>query len=103
MALEIEYTDPGSGVMLGEAYVRVRTAYVDYDANRAELTIGIFRDATARGEGLSPAATRFYTIGGPAFVAYFGVDVPAETAPTLRAVIYGFLKTLPEYKGAFDV
>lgn len=92
MALQLAYTTE-FGINLPTAYHQVVGIVYDSPNNYMQITVGIYVDVDAKNNDCPPMVLKNFTSGS------FNKDAP-YSAFTL---IYGFLKTLPEYAGAIDV
>lgn len=96
MALQQSITLAG-GIALDAAYHRIQRA--DYYTPTAEgsepsftLEVGVYRDAQARADGISPV-----------YVQPHHLPLPEVPTGNLLAQGYDALKALPDYAGALDV
>lgn len=105
MALQLSYDD-SFGTTHASAYHRVVALQLNISEQVAKVQVGTYKDAQARSDGkdlVSVKAYMFTPTTTPAYADLFGVAVmdPVDTNPI--KVVYGHLKTLPEWSGASDV
>ncbi len=102
MALQISYED-SFGNTNASAYHRVLQVLVDKSSSVADILVGIYKDASARGAGKSTLASRHYRVECADFETYFGTANMNIVDKNAISIAYDYLKTLSEYNGASDV
>jgi len=102
MALQKSYEDE-FGTTHSTAYGRITQLHINYESSVASITVGIYKDSTARADNKTPLNKSAYTLSGTDFDTYF-LDTVLDTEnynPQERAYVY--LKTLDDWSGASDV
>jgi hypothetical protein len=98
MALQLNLADTLIGLPAPEAYARI--SFLTFDTRTGEVVVHIETHATAaaRTAGKTP-------VGMSTYRGKVGVDLPNldDTISGVRAVIYAWLKSLPDFVGAVDV
>lgn len=89
MALQIEYRDGNTGVVLPEAYHRVLSMDMDFGAGSGRMVVAIYRDGEARRAGNAPYTTQAHRI--------------AMGDGLARTDLYALLRADPSYAGAVNV
>lgn len=105
MALQKNYTT-SSGIELSEAYHRImktdliRVVSVGGSVlDEADGVMQIWKDSTARSEGLSPIQSFQFSINASDYNTFFGTDVLDQTNVNSVAQMYGWVKTQTDLNG----
>lgn len=126
MALLLNFEDPHGTDALPTAYLAISRTDIDWVGERAVIHVTVWRDPAAHKEGKSPVAARAFSVaatGTPA-VAPIIEQKDAVTGEILvraragipavpgfeelfndgdvRARVYAWLKTMPQFAGAVD-
>lgn len=100
MALQMNLPAARTAVGLDapEAYARIVAFAFDAKTSEVQVAVDVHANAAARHAGKNP-------ISGGVFKGQVGVDTPDLDASItgVRAALYGWLKTLPDFAGAEDV
>jgi hypothetical protein len=99
MALQLDLADTNVGVPAPTAYARIVGVSFNTTNGLVEIRVDIFASAAARQEGKNP-------VGGGVYIGTVGLNMPNldDALPNgIRAVLYAWLKTLPDFQGALDV
>jgi len=100
MALQLNLTADKTAVGMAapEAYARIVYLTFDTKTGRVQLSVDVHANQQAREDGKAP-------ISGGVYTGVVGVDMPNidDTIPGIRAALYDWLKTLPDFAGSIDV
>jgi hypothetical protein len=100
MALQIDLSAEKSntGVAAPTAYARIVQLAFDTRTGQVSLAVDVHATQQTRTDGKSP-------VYGGIYSGIVGTDMPNldDTIPGVRAVLYTWLKTLPDFAGAIDV
>lgn len=108
MALQLNLPKEKTTVKLAAptAYARIVQVLYNADTGAIEVAINIYADADAAARPAPGRSPESAPIGGGVIagvVGQKGLPNIDDTMPGMRAVLYGWLKTLPEFAGSKDV
>lgn len=93
MALQVNYTDLKTGVIIQNAYVRVFSGSFRRTTDESKYSVGMNLQIFASSD----------TEMQPAFVANISAGLVDVDEPILASQFYEYLKSLPQFAGALDV
>lgn len=97
MGLALDIKSPFADATIPGAYSRISGIMADFDTGSGQVRVSTYADRAARDAGYPPipALTRNFNVPVTPFVE-------GQAGEDIRAALYGFLKSLPEFAGAAD-
>ncbi len=95
MALQCSVTDPTTGAVYPEAYVRIDDAQVQLANSSVILTLNTYYNAAAAAEGMLPVM--------PAFQVTLSQDEIADLRTLFRSYLYVIPEVRAQFPNALDV
>lgn len=98
MAL-VKRIEQETGIVLNEGYYRIVGINLQVEGNRAEITVRLYKDQTARQADKMPIQDKVFTT---TILEFFSLDILGQSDNNPFKAAYHYLKTLPEYQSAID-
>ncbi len=98
LKLNLHESKTSIGIAVPNAYARISLLMFDTKSGYVQVTVETHSNQQARAANKNPVQSKVYR-------GKVGVDLPSLDAdiPGVRAALYTWLKTLPDFDGAVDV
>jgi hypothetical protein len=95
-----------NGVELAEAYIRINSVLMSNGTDISVLpfiNLSIYKDATARQDGVDPVVTKTIPVEMAVYMEYFGSDVLDQSGVNPIVKGYEFLKVTTDFSDSLNV
>jgi hypothetical protein len=94
MAIKIEFNSKFGGTYT-EAYARINSIIIDYTAQHAQVSVGIYKDESARNKKMQPLEVEIHNYSGEEFTELFAEILADKEGPGISPIrnVYEDLST----------
>jgi len=94
MAIKIEFNSKFGGTYT-EAYARINSIIIDYTAQQAQVSVGIYKDEVARNKKMQPLEVEIHNYSGEEFTELFAEILADKEGPGISPIrnVYEDLST----------